>query len=146
MRLHIVLLGVFAGLLAVPATASAAKCPAPDVGFHSCMRGSFAVDEDGNARVLKAVVKLSMRQDCSEDIPKRRVTLLLDGVAKVKRSAKDSGTCKSGVARWKVKLIEPEGRPWGLRAGDELQADWSKLSDTEASRAKVTVPDASIED
>lgn len=134
-----------AGALVAPAAASAA-CPAPASGWKSCLRGSFTVADDGSARVTELRVTLVERRDCSATLPRRRVKLLLDEVAPVERSAKRRArSCRNDVARWKATLREPEDRPWGLRAGDELFADWTRLDDGD-DRARITIPEASIED
>jgi hypothetical protein len=146
MRLLTTLLTVSAAVAVLAPAAAAQPCRAPDSGWLSCMRGNFTVSDDGSARAAEVVVKLTERRDCEANLPRRRVTLLLDGVAPVERSRRrEARSCRNGVARWKAKLREPEDRPWGLRAGDELHADWSRLDD-KSDRAKVVISDASIDD
>jgi hypothetical protein len=146
MRVPTMLLPLAAAFALLAPAAAAAPCPAPDDGWRSCLRAGFTVTDDGSARVTELVVKLVERRDCDADLPRRRMRLMLDGVAPVERSRRrEARSCRNGVARWKATLREPASRPWGLRAGDELHADWSKLDDA-GGRATVVIPDASIED
>jgi hypothetical protein len=109
-----------------PETTKPAKgCAPPGSGFHSCLQVRYRTTPEGSAEHVRVTATLLRRVDrCARRITPRRVVLRRDGDERL-AAARTRGSCRDGLARWRVRFDTDETGAWGLRAGMTVRSAWS---------------------
>jgi len=118
-----------AGMAAVvaPAAGAKSKCTVPDVpAWHSCLTARHATLSTGPVRLTRATPTLVIRLDegCPDRLAKRKVVLRTKAGERLV-SEKVAGSCRRGVARFRVNL-----RPdLDVDPGTVIRSYWSGIKD-----------------
>ena len=120
------------GAIAAPsASAVPPPCSAPTgLTWHSCLSAAnrAVVGTNNFVQVTKATAEMVVRMSaCPADLPSRRVVVRTE---KRKRIVKKrvQGTCKHGVARWRLDA-EPKNKV--VKGGTIIHSYWSGIDDTD---------------
>jgi len=129
-----------AGMLTVAApTASAkSKCTVPgEPAWHSCLTARHAALSTGAVRLIRATPMLVIRLEarCPARLRRRTVVLRTKAGARI-ASARVTGTCRNGVARYRVTL-RPE---LDVERGTVVRSYWTGIKDDKVA-PKVRIGD-----
>jgi hypothetical protein len=129
-----------AGMLAVaaPAASAKSKCTVPDEpAWHSCLTARHAALSTGAVRLTRATPTLVIRLEerCPARLRKRTVVLRTKAGDRI-ASERVTGTCRKGVARFRVNL-RPE---LDVERGTVVRSYWTGIKDDKVA-PKVRIGD-----